>query len=227
LLSFRRFKKARAASWTCETDESASKSRDSQNRVFEARLDRIRIVAITNVCNNAAANDSLDGLQHFHRVAVGSLRKACVRESRILQQVRQLLTSTMAALSAVSPILERFEVVCARIDAEVTRLDQPLLRQLQQQTGLRYAYLILGASFLLFAFIFLGFGAAFFSHIIGFLYPAYASFKAIESAARDDDKQWVRASPNTAHSLAAVCGRCRIRLPLNLQGRSVVRAAEL
>lgn len=119
----------------------------------------------------------------------------------------------MAALSAVSPILERFEVVCARIDAEVTRLDQPLLRQLQQQTGLRYAYLILGASFLLFAFIFLGFGAAFFSHIIGFLYPAYASFKAIESATTDDDKQWVRASPDATDCLPAVRGRCRIRLP--------------
>ena len=32
-----------------------------------------------------------------------------------------------------------------------------------------------------FGFLFLGFGLPFFSHLVGFLYPAYASFKAVEA----------------------------------------------
>ena len=37
----------------------------------------------------------------------------------------------------------------------------------------------------------LEFGSGLLSQLIGFVYPAYMSFKAIESNGEDDDKQWL------------------------------------
>jgi hypothetical protein len=65
-----------------------------------------------------------------------------------------------------------------------------VLNQLQAQTNVPRVYIALGAGLLVFVFLFFGFGASFFSHLIGFLYPAYASFRAIESKGTADDTQW-------------------------------------
>ncbi len=81
--------------------------------------------------------------------------------------------------------------MCARIDAEVVRLNPPLLPDLHRRTGLRYSHLVIGGALLLFAFLFLGFGAGLLSTLVGFIYPAWASFQAIESPSRADDAQWL------------------------------------
>lgn len=98
--------------------------------------------------------------------------------------------AALAGNSGLAAIMERFEIVCTRVDAEVVQLNPPLLPELHRRTGIRYSYLLLGGILLLFAFLFLGFGASLLSTVIGFVYPAYASFKAIESPSRADDKQW-------------------------------------
>ena len=56
--------------------------------------------------------------------------------------------------------------------------------------GVRRAYVVLAAAFLSFFFLFVGFGAHFFSHLLGFMYPAYASFKAIKAHDQKETKQW-------------------------------------
>jgi receptor expression-enhancing protein 5/6 len=52
-------------------------------------------------------------------------------------------------------------------------------------------YVSLAIVIFLFLFIFVGVGASLLSQLVGFAYPAYGSFKAIESPTKDDDTQWL------------------------------------
>ena len=104
------------------------------------------------------------------------------------------------AAGSLAVVRERLEVLCARLDAELARLCVPGgslagLGELQRRTGLRHSYLLLGGSTAALALLFLGLGAHFFSLLVGFAYPAWASLKAIEAADRDahrgDERQWL------------------------------------
>ena len=61
---------------------------------------------------------------------------------------------------------------------------------LHRETGQRRVHVFLGIAFLVAGFFFFGIGAQFMVNVIGFAYPAYASFKAIESSDKRDDMQW-------------------------------------
>ena len=83
-------------------------------------------------------------------------------------------------------LLARAERLC---DDFAGRFDS--LTRLAAQLGIKRAYLggglVLGALL----FLFVGVGAQLFSSLVGFAFPAYASFKAIESPGKDDDTQWL------------------------------------
>ena len=52
-------------------------------------------------------------------------------------------------------------------------------------------YLALGAGFFLFALIYANIASGFITSVVGFIYPAYQSFLALETPQKDDDVQWL------------------------------------
>ena len=115
------------------------------------------------------------------------------------------VSSSSAASGAggagLRPRFDRLELVSARLDAELARLCAgggngggggawAWLAEAQRRTGARYSHVFFAAAFFALALLFLGLGAHFFSLLVGFAYPAYASLKAVDAAERTEDKQW-------------------------------------
>jgi len=66
-----------------------------------------------------------------------------------------------------------------------------LLSMLETKTGVPKLYLTIGAFVVFVLVLMLGYGADILCTLAGFVYPTYASFKAIESTDTTDDTQWL------------------------------------
>jgi receptor expression-enhancing protein 5/6 len=73
-------------------------------------------------------------------------------------------------------------------DNELNKI--PMFVQFEQKSKVPKVYAVAGASSVFFLMIFFNIFGDLLSNLLGFVYPAYMSFKAIESPGRDDDKQW-------------------------------------
>ncbi|XP_029943102.1 receptor expression-enhancing protein 6-like isoform X3 [Salarias fasciatus] len=66
-----------------------------------------------------------------------------------------------------------------------------VLSWMEKKTGVRKKILAAGAVSLTGLYLMYGYGAALLCNLIGFVYPAYYSIKAIESADKEDDTKWL------------------------------------
>jgi len=65
------------------------------------------------------------------------------------------------------------------------------LAMVESKTGVNRVYLFGGCASLLGLYLVVGYASGFIVALLGFLYPAYASVKAVESVNKDDDTQWL------------------------------------
>mmetsp|Transcript_26189 Transcript_26189/g.39468 ORF Transcript_26189/g.39468 Transcript_26189/m.39468 type:complete len:193 (+) Transcript_26189:80-658(+) len=73
-----------------------------------------------------------------------------------------------------------------------TRLDDvPALQKLEDQTSVPKEYAVVGGVVSLFFLIFFGIGAGVLCNVIGFLYPAFKSFQALENRVSSEVTQWL------------------------------------
>ncbi|RIA89184.1 TB2/DP1, HVA22 family-domain-containing protein [Glomus cerebriforme] len=77
----------------------------------------------------------------------------------------------------------------AQADKELAKY--PQIIKLEQQTNIPKTYMAAGVVGFVFFLIFFDIWGQLLSNLIGWLYPAYTSFKAIESEGKADDTQWL------------------------------------
>ncbi|CAL1526447.1 unnamed protein product [Lymnaea stagnalis] len=90
-------------------------------------------------------------------------------------------------------ISQHFEAFKARLDKvlhEKNKLND-YLEIIEKKTGVRRLYVALVFISIIIVWLMVGYGSQFLCNFIGFIYPAYASVKAIESHDKEDDTKWL------------------------------------
>ncbi|KAF0456443.1 TB2/DP1, HVA22 family-domain-containing protein [Gigaspora margarita] len=86
-------------------------------------------------------------------------------------------------------VTARLKYFNAQADKELSKY--PKICELEERTNVPKTYMAAGVVTFVFTLIFFNVWGELLSDVIGWLYPAYASFKAIESPEKEDDVQWL------------------------------------
>nr|XP_037290358.1 receptor expression-enhancing protein 5-like isoform X2 [Rhipicephalus microplus] len=87
----------------------------------------------------------------------------------------------------VKEAADRAEAVIANMPEKA----QLVFALLEQYTGVNRAYLGMGTAGLFALYMIFGYFAQLLCNLVGFVIPAYASMRAIESTTKDDDTKWL------------------------------------
>ncbi|KAL3046791.1 hypothetical protein OYC64_021091 [Pagothenia borchgrevinki] len=92
----------------------------------------------------------------------------------------------MGLLDIVSSIINRVDTFMSE-----KNMVTDFLGTLEEKTGIRKKIIVVGAASLTGLYLMYGYGAALVCNMIGFVYPAYYSIKALESPSKEDDTKWL------------------------------------
>ncbi|CAG8473739.1 11818_t:CDS:2 [Paraglomus brasilianum] len=86
-------------------------------------------------------------------------------------------------------IQSQFKSYNAQLDKELSKYT--IFNTVEKRTNVPKTYLALGVGAFMFVLIFFDFAGQLLSNLVGWVYPAYRSFKAIETTEKTDDTQWL------------------------------------
>ncbi|KAK4473354.1 hypothetical protein MN116_002760 [Schistosoma mekongi] len=66
-----------------------------------------------------------------------------------------------------------------------------LLEKAEKKSGIDRLYIVAGSILVIFLYLIFGYGTSFLANLIGFIYPAYRSIKALETVDKGDDTKWL------------------------------------
>ncbi|KAI7848466.1 TB2/DP1, HVA22 family-domain-containing protein [Circinella umbellata] len=97
--------------------------------------------------------------------------------------------TTPTNLYSVEGVQAKFREGLACLDGQLSQYKYA--NEIERKTGVPKSYIALGGGAVVFIMIFFNLAGQLLTNTISWVYPAYASFKAIETATTEDDKQWL------------------------------------